>query len=162
MRHQLFTPVPSRSAQDENGDRRRAFGFRRHGATRRTGGGGGGGGESGGGPGVQREQAPPGELPIEQRRLVRMVATLALDQLQQLDPLGLFKTTAPAPPPAAAAAAAIRGFTTIRRRSQSQSQSGGGGGYGSIRDLALDVQRLLRSNATAFNCTGPDRHKEAT
>lgn len=158
-RRQLFTPqargtLPSRSAEGESAARH-SFGFRRHGTARGTRGGG-----ERGGPGVRREQAPPAEPPIEQRRLLRMVATLALDRLQQLDTVGLFKKAAPAPPATAVArnAEAIEfpaDLSTIRRRSQS-------GGYGSIRDLSMDVQRLLCSSATACSGTGSGHHQAAS
>ncbi|CAM9761574.1 unnamed protein product [Scytosiphon promiscuus] len=93
--------------------------------------------------------------PIERRRLMRMVATFALDRLQQLDPLNLFKD--PVPAGVAGYAEAIEfpiDFSTIRRRSQ-------WGLYGSIQDLSLDVQ-LLCANAKTFNAPGTIYHKEAT
>lgn len=84
-----------------------------------------------------------------------MVATLALDRLQQLDPMNLFKD--PVPVGVAGYAEAIEypiDFSTIRRRSQWEL-------YGSIRDLALDVQ-LMCANAMTFNGAGTIYHKEAT
>lgn len=124
------------------------------------GGGGGGGGRSGAGaddgdPDVEKKPVPPSKQPIEQRRLMRMVATFALDRLQQLDTFNFFKE--PVPAGVAGYAEAIEfpiDFTTIRRRSQ-------WGLYGSIQEVALDVQ-LLCANARTFN--GPDSvyYKEAT
>ncbi|CAN0393130.1 unnamed protein product, partial [Hapterophycus canaliculatus] len=101
------------------------------------------------------EQVPPSKQPIERRRLMRMVAAFALDRLQQLDPLNLFKD--PVPAGVAGYAEAIEfpiDFSTIRRRSQ-------WGLYGAIQDLALDVQ-LLCANARTFNPAGTIYYKEAT
>ncbi|CAN0225389.1 unnamed protein product [Ectocarpus sp. 12 AP-2014] len=167
-----------------------AFGFRRDasprgGGSSSSGGGGGGGGggtsrgtvDNGGGvsggnisrrtgagdsrldvetePQQQEQEDLTGQLPIERRRLLRMVATLALDRLQQLDPLNLFKD--PVPDGVEGYAEAIEhpiDFSTIRRRSQWEL-------YGSIHELALDVQ-LLCANARTFNGPGTIYHKEAT
>ncbi|CAN0234774.1 unnamed protein product, partial [Ectocarpus fasciculatus] len=103
----------------------------------------------------QQQEEVDGKLPIERRRLLRMVATLALDRLQQLDPLNLFKD--PVPDGVEGYAEAIEhpiDFSTIRRRSQWEL-------YGSVRELALDVQ-LLCANARTFNGPGTIYHKEAT
>lgn len=99
--------------------------------------------------------APPAKLTLEQRRLLRLVTTLALDRLQQVDPLDLFKD--PVPAGVAGYAEAIPfpiDFSTIRRRSQWNV-------YGSLTDLALDVQ-LLCANARAFNGPGTIYHSAAT
>lgn len=85
-------------------------------------------------------------LPIDQRRLLRLVITLALDRLQHLDPCDLF-----AEPVYGVVGYAERiqfpiDFATIRRRAQWEV-------YGSLTDLALDVE-LLCANARTFN--GPE------
>ncbi|CAN0558809.1 unnamed protein product, partial [Ectocarpus sp. 12 AP-2014] len=83
-----------------------------------------------------------------------MVATFALDRLQQLDPLNLFKD--PVPDGVEGYAEAIEypiDFSTIRRRSQWEL-------YGSIHQLALDVQ-LLCANARSFNDPGTVYHTAA-
>ena len=84
-----------------------------------------------------------------------MVATHALDRVQELDPLNLFKD------PVGKEVQGYReviespiDFSTIRRRSQ-------WGLYGSIHDLALDV-KLLCSNAVTFNGVGSVYDKEAS
>ncbi|CAB1120028.1 unnamed protein product [Ectocarpus sp. CCAP 1310/34] len=123
--------------------------------SRGAGEGGSGGGPRGGGlAGVWEVQALPGQLPIERRRLLRMVATFALDRLQQLDPLNLFKD--PVPDGVEGYAEEIEypiDFSTIRRRLQWEV-------YGSIHQLALDVQ-LLCANARTFNDPGTVYHTAA-
>lgn len=111
--------------------------------------GGSGGWHAGEGP------APPAKLSIEQRRLLRLVTTLALDRLQRLDPLDLFKDPVPAGVTGYAEAIPFPiDFSTVRRRSQWEV-------YGSIRDVALDVE-LLCANARAFNGPGTVYHSAAT
>ena len=105
-------------------------------------------------PVFRQNKSRPGKQSIEQRRLVRMVATHALDRLQQLDPLNLFKDPVSGVPGYTEAIEFPIDFTTIRRRSQ-------WGLYGSIRDLALDVQ-LLCANAMAFNDADSIYYTEAT
>lgn len=97
---------------------------------------------------------PPARPLIERKRLLRLVATLALDRLQELDPLDLFKD--PVPSGVAGYAETIEfpiDFSTIRRRSQ-------WGLYASIRELALEVE-LLCANAKAFNAPGTVYHTAA-
>lgn len=141
VRHQLFSPRAvgtrsSRSAEGGSGGRD-ALGFPRHGAPRGTGGAGAGSGGPGAkGARAHRERPPPGTT---EQRLLRMVATLALGRLQRLlDPLGLFKR--------------LR-LSIVRRRLQS-------GGYGSIRNLALDVQRLCAEATTTFGGAGSVRREK--
>ncbi|CAN0423649.1 unnamed protein product, partial [Ectocarpus sp. 8 AP-2014] len=123
--------------------------------SREAGEGGSGGGPRGGGlAGVGAVQSLSGQLPIERRRLLRMVGTFALDRLQQLDPLNLFKD--PVPDGVEGYAETIEypiDFSTIRRWSQWEL-------YGSIQQLALDVQ-LLCANARTFNDPGTVYHTEA-
>lgn len=94
-------------------------------------------------------------LPVDQRRLLRLVITLALDRLQDLDPFDLFAE--PVPQGVVGYAEAIEfpiDFSTIRRRAQWEV-------YGSLTDLALDVE-LLCANALAFNAKESIYHNAAT
>ena len=103
--------------------------------------------------GEEQESASPDQL--EHRRLLRIVATMALDRLQELDPLDLFKN--PVPDGVDGYAEAIpypSDFSTIRRRMQ-------WGLYKSLPDLALDVQ-LLCANAMTFNPPGTAFYAAAT
>lgn len=83
-----------------------------------------------------------------------MVITLALDRLQELDPSEFFAQ--PVSSDVVGYAEAIPfpiDFATIRRRAQWNV-------YGSLMDLALDVQ-LLCANAKAFNPLGSIYHTAA-
>lgn len=149
--------LPSSSSVEVGAD---AYAFRRDASPRgsdASGGGGSGGGSAAavGGEGWSEEgPAPPAKPPIERKRLLRLVATLALDRLQELDPLDLFKD--PVPSGVAGYAETIDfpiDFSTIRRRSQ-------WGLYASIGELALEVD-LLCANAKAFNAPGTVYHTAA-
>lgn len=154
--------LPSSSAEG-GGD---AYAFRRDTSPRgsdASGGGGGGGAAAtaaaaaaaAAGEGWSEEgPAPPAKPSIERKRLLRLVVTLVLDRLQELDPLDLFKD--PVPSGVAGYAEAIDfpiDFSTIRRRSQ-------WGLYASIRELAFDIE-LLCANATTFNAVGTVYHTAA-
>lgn len=143
---------PSVSSAEGGGE---AYAFRRDMSPRGSGSVGSGVDAVGSGWRGRESPTPPVPLPLERRRLLRMVGTLALDRLQQLDPLDLFKD--PVPSGVAGYAEAIPfpiDFSTIRRRSQWDV-------YGSITDLTLDVQ-LLCANAMAFNGPGTVYHSAAT
>lgn len=153
----FFLPetLPSSSSVEVGAD---AYAFRRDTSPRGSDASGGGGSGSAAATGGERWSeegpAPPAKPPIERKRLLRLVATLALDRLQELDPLDLFKD--PVPSGVAGYAETIDfpiDFSTIRRRSQ-------WGLYASIGELALDVD-LLCANAKAFNAPGTVYHTAA-
>lgn len=154
----FFLPAvhPSSSSGGGGGE---AYAFRRDTSSRGSDGSGGGGSEgvaaaAAGGGWSEEGSSSPANLTLERKRLLRLVATLALDRLQELDPLDLFKD--PVPSGVAGYAEAIEfpiDFSTIRRRSQ-------WGLYASIMDLALDVE-LLCANARAFNAPGTVYHTAA-
>lgn len=85
---------------------------------------------------------------LARRRLLRLVSTLALDRLQQIDTLNLFRD--PVRAGAKGHAGAIKfpiDFATIRQRVQWDE-------YGSIPRLAADVRRMC-ANAITFNSQMP-------
>lgn len=90
------------------------------------------------------EEVLPGGLTTAQWRLLRLVATPALDTLQRLDPVNLFKDPVPASVPGYAESIEHpMDFSTIRQRLQRAQ-------YASVGNIAQDV-RLLCDNAMMFN-----------
>lgn len=153
--------LPSSSSTEVGVD---AYAFRRDTSPRGSEASGGGGSGSGSAAAAAAaaagegwsEEGPvlPAKPSIERKRLLRLVATLALDRLQELDPLDLFKD--PVPSGVAGYAETIDfpiDFSTIRRRSQ-------WGLYTSIGEVALEVE-LLCANAKAFNAPGTVYHTAA-
>lgn len=95
-----------------------------------------GGGGGGSGDGLPHEQDLAPSVHLARRRLLRLVSTLALNRLQQLDPLDLFRGAVPAGAKGYAGAMKFPvDFLTIRRRVQWDA-------YGSVLNLAADVRRM--------------------
>lgn len=103
-----------------------------------------GSGGGGSGDGLPHEKGLAPSVRLARRRLIKLVSMLALDRLQQLDPLDLFRD--PVPAGVKGYADAIKfpiDFSTIRRRVRRDA-------YVSVMDLAAEI-RLLCANAKTFN-----------